>query len=139
VLAALPDGPARDRREIELQLARGLSLLTAKGFTSVEASEAYVRARDLCERRGDTDHLFVALWNVWMTTATRDTNAARPLSDKLLTMTTNDGETGRRLQAHHSAWFTNFYSGGPSSARRHRDEGRRLYDIDRHRSFEGLP
>jgi predicted ATPase/class 3 adenylate cyclase len=134
-LTALPAGPARDRREIELQLARGLSLLTAKGFTSVEAAEAYARARDLCERRGDTDHLFVALWNVWMTTASRDTNAARPLSDKLLIMTRTDRETGHRLQAHHSAWFTHFYSGEPSSARSHCDEGRRLYDIDRHRSL----
>ena len=31
-LAALPEGPARDGREIELQLARGLSLFTAEGF-----------------------------------------------------------------------------------------------------------
>jgi predicted ATPase len=134
-LTALPEGPARDRREIELQLARGLSLLTTKGFTSVEAAEAYARARDLCEKSGDADHLFVALWNVWMTTASRDTNAARPLSDKLLIMTRNDRETGHRLEAHHSAWFTHFYSGEPSSARRHCDEGRRLYDIDRHRSL----
>jgi predicted ATPase len=34
-LAALPEGSARDKREIELQLARGLSLFTAKGFTAV--------------------------------------------------------------------------------------------------------
>jgi predicted ATPase len=31
-LAVLPEGSARDGREIELQLARGLSLLTAKGL-----------------------------------------------------------------------------------------------------------
>jgi predicted ATPase len=31
-LAALPESRARDGREIELQLARGLSLFTAKGF-----------------------------------------------------------------------------------------------------------
>jgi predicted ATPase len=70
-----------------------------------------------------------------MTTASRDTNAARPLSDKLLIMTRSNRETGHRLQAHHSAWFTHFYSGEPSSARSHCDEGRRLYDIDRHRSL----
>jgi predicted ATPase/class 3 adenylate cyclase len=32
VLSALPDGPAREGREIELQLARGLSLFTANRF-----------------------------------------------------------------------------------------------------------
>jgi class 3 adenylate cyclase/predicted ATPase len=134
-LSALPEGPARNGREIELQLERGLSLLTAKGFTSLEAAEAYARARDLREKIGDADRLFVALWNVWMTTATRDTKAARPLSEKLLIMTKNERGTGHRLEAHHSAWFTQFYSGEPSSARGHCDEGRRLYDIDRHRSL----
>jgi predicted ATPase len=134
-LAGVPQGPARDRREIELQLARGLSLLTGKGFTSVEAAEAFARARHLCETTGDANHLFVALWNTWMTTATRDTTAARPLSDKLLALTRNEQDTDHRLEAHHSAWFTHFYSGEPFSARSHCNEGRRLYDIDRHRSL----
>jgi class 3 adenylate cyclase len=44
---SLPEGPSRDRRETELQLARGLSLFTAKGFVSTEAAEAYARAREL--------------------------------------------------------------------------------------------
>jgi class 3 adenylate cyclase len=48
-LAALPEGPARDRQEIDLQLARGLSLFTARGFTSAEAAEAYTRAREHAE------------------------------------------------------------------------------------------
>jgi predicted ATPase len=135
VLSALPEGPARDAREIKLQLERGLSLLTAKGFTSVEAAQAYARAQDLCERIGDVDRLFVALWNVWMTTAIRDTIAARPLSERLLFLTRNERDTGLRLEAHHSAWFTHFYSGEPSLARSHCDEGRRLYDIDRHRAL----
>ena len=135
ILPMLPEGPARDSREIELQMARGLSLLTVKGFTSAEAAEAYARARDLCEKIRDADRLFVALWNVWMTTATRDTHAARPLSEKLLIMTRSERDTGRRLEAHHSAWFTHFYSGEPSLARSHCDQGRRLYDVDRHRSL----
>jgi predicted ATPase len=33
-LAALPEGSARDEREIELQLVRGLSLFTAQGFVA---------------------------------------------------------------------------------------------------------
>jgi predicted ATPase len=37
-LAALAEGPARDGREIELQLARGLSLFTAQGFMAAEAA-----------------------------------------------------------------------------------------------------
>jgi len=50
-------------------------------------------------------------------------------------MTRSERDTGRRLEAHHSAWFTHFYSGEPSLARSHCDQGRRLYDVDRHRSL----
>ena len=64
-LAALPEGPARDGREIELQLARGLSLFTAKGYVSAEAAQAYARARELAEQQGDPRQLFMAVYGLW--------------------------------------------------------------------------
>ena len=68
LLASLPETPDRERREIDLLLAKGPSLLTAEGFNSPEAAAVYQRARLLCERSGDEHQLFVALWNVWLTT-----------------------------------------------------------------------
>ena len=65
VLTALAEGPARDRREIELQLARGLSLFTAKGFDTAEAADAYTRARDLAEQQGDPHQLFMSVYGLW--------------------------------------------------------------------------
>ena len=44
-VAVLPEGLIRDGCEIELQLARGPSLFTAKGFGATDAAEAYSRAR----------------------------------------------------------------------------------------------
>jgi class 3 adenylate cyclase len=89
-LGALPRMQERDRREVELQLARGISLLTVKGFNSPEAVEPFARARDLCEKNGDADRLFAASWNVWLTTISNPDaahpNAARALSDRLLTL-----------------------------------------------------
>ena len=64
VLASLPEGPARDAREIELQLALGFSLFTAK-VRFRRAAEAYTRARELAERRGDTRQLFTAVYGLW--------------------------------------------------------------------------
>jgi predicted ATPase len=107
-LNSMPESPNRDRGEVELQLAKGLSLLTAKGFTSAEAVEAYARAKDLCERNADSDHLFVALWNLWMTTAVSNPEAARPLSNRLLILTNTQQDSALRLEALHSAWFTRF-------------------------------
>src|SRR5262249_44769054 len=57
-LAALPEGPARDEREIDLQLDRGLSLFTAGGYSSAAAAAAYARARELAERLSDSRRLF---------------------------------------------------------------------------------
>ena len=64
-VTSLPEGPARDRREIELELARGLSLFTAEGFASVKAAEAYTRARKLADQRGDSRQQFMALYGLW--------------------------------------------------------------------------
>src|SRR5262249_45650502 len=80
----------------------------------------------------------VALWNLWLTTAVQDIDAARPLSNRLLTLTETRARSALRLQAHHSAWFTSFIGGEPSAALRHCDEGRHLYTIDRHRTLASL-
>jgi predicted ATPase len=138
LLGSLPETEERDQQEIALQLGTGLSSLTAKGLGSPEAAEAYTRARDLCEKINDADRLFVALWNLWLTTAMRDIDAARPLSNQLLILTKTEDDSALRLQAHHSAWFTRFYAGEPAPAYGHCAEGRRLYDFERHRSHAFL-
>jgi class 3 adenylate cyclase/tetratricopeptide (TPR) repeat protein len=135
LLVSLPETPERDRREIELELARGPSLLTAKGFNSPEAVEAYERARGLCEKRGDAENLFVALWNLWLTTSIRNIDAARPLSSRLLILSERQEDSTLRLEAHHSAWFTRFCTGEPAPARDHCNEGSRLYNFERHHSL----
>src|SRR6266403_5119034 len=52
LLHSLPEGPVRNGREIELQLAMGLCLFTAKG--AVAAKLPYMRALDLAERGGES-------------------------------------------------------------------------------------
>jgi class 3 adenylate cyclase len=132
-LAVLQEGPARDGRETELQLARGLSLFTAKGFISAEAADAYARARELAERRGDAHQLFMAVFGLW-----QSTNSAgrvldcRGLSDWLQRLTADNADSELCLQAHHSAWTTHLFAGRPAAAREHCGEGRRLYNPERH-------
>jgi len=139
VLSALPEGPGRDGREIDLQLARGLSLFTARGFTSAEAAEAYTRARELAEQRGDARQLFTAVYGLWQSTiGFGRIIAGRKLSDRLLQLTADKADEGLRLQAHHSAWTSCLFAGEPAAAREHCDEGRRLYDPERHRSHRLL-
>ena len=133
-LSALPEGSAREGREIELQLARGLSLFTAKGFSAAEAPNAYTRARELAERWGDPRQQFMAVFGLWQSAngagRIRD---CRRLSDQLLRLTAGTADDGLQLQAHHSAWATSMFAGNPAAAREHCDMGCRLYDPERHR------
>jgi predicted ATPase len=138
-LAALAEGPARDGREIELQLARGLSLFTAKGFIAVEAAQAYTRARELAERQGDPRQQFMAVYGLWQSANGRGKMLeCRRFSDRLEQLTADSTDDGLRLQAHHSAWTTDLFAGEPGAARAHCEEGRRLYDPERHRFHHQL-
>jgi class 3 adenylate cyclase/tetratricopeptide (TPR) repeat protein/energy-coupling factor transporter ATP-binding protein EcfA2 len=132
-LAALPEGPARDAREIELQLSRGLSLFTAEGFRSARAAQAYARAHELAEKRGNRRQRFIAVSGLWQsavgTGAVRD---CRILSDRLQQLAAAGQDQELRLEAHHSAWVTRILAGEPAAAREHCEAGLRLYDPERH-------
>jgi class 3 adenylate cyclase len=133
-LAALPEGPSRDGREIELQLARGPSLFMAKGFVAADAAEAYMRARELAEQRDDPQQLFMAINGLWQSAnGAGMIHDCRKLSSRLQQLTANNADDDLRLQAHHSAWATCLFSGEPAAGRQHCEVGRQLYDPERHR------
>lgn len=49
-VALLPEGEARDRRELDLQLRLGSCLVASEGYDATETLSTYERARELCER-----------------------------------------------------------------------------------------
>jgi predicted ATPase len=135
LLSALPETAARDDREIELRLALGVSYITVRGISSPSVSETYRRARELAEKRGAERQLFQATFGLWQNKGgsgfARD---ARVFSVELLRLAGRGEDDGFHLQAHHSAWTTEFFSGNLVEAHAHVTEGRRLYDPQRHRS-----
>src|SRR6266536_1708361 len=138
-LAELSQGPTRDGKEVELQLARGLSLFTAEGFISAEAAKAYARAREVAEQRGNPRQQFMAVYGLWQSAnGIGMIHECRRLSDRLLQLTAYGADDGLRLQGHHSAWATYLFAGEPAAAREHCDAGRRLYDPEQHRSHSLL-
>jgi len=61
LLKKLPESPERDQLELALQLALAVPLMSTKGFGAPELGQAVVRARELCDRMGDTPQRFTAL------------------------------------------------------------------------------
>jgi tetratricopeptide (TPR) repeat protein len=133
LLHSLPQGPDRDGREIDLQLALAGCLLTAK--SAAAAKLPYMRAFDLAESNSSPQQRFDALYGVWQSTnMSGDSAGASPLSARLLSMTEQEGDEGLRLQALHSAWATLAFAGDPAKTREHTDAGRLLYDPEKHAS-----
>jgi tetratricopeptide (TPR) repeat protein len=138
-LAALPEDQVRDALEIELQLARGLSLFTAHGFKATDAGNVYGRARELAERLGDSHHLFMAVYGLWQSAAgSGKILDCRKLSNRLQQLTADGQDDELLLQAHHSAWTTCLYAGVPAESCEHTEAGRRIYDPERHRLHREL-
>jgi len=130
---SLPESPVRDGSEIELQLALGLCLFTAKG--GVQAKPRYMQALELAERNGEPQQRFEALYGVWLSThVSGGVAAASPLSERLLRMSEREEDDGLRLQAHHTGWTRWVFAGDPAKAREHADAGRLLYDREKHAS-----
>ena len=133
-LATLPESPARDGREIELQLALGATSFSAEGFASAGAAAAYARARDLAERQGNSRQQFMTIYGLWqLANGGGKIHDCRRLSTQLQKLTANNDDDELRLQAHHSGWATCLFAGEPAAALEHSAAGRRLYDVDRHR------
>jgi class 3 adenylate cyclase/predicted ATPase len=139
LLGSLPEASIRNTLELELQLALGQCLYPIKGPGSREVGQAYLRACELAERQSAVLPLFQAVYGLWQTHAiSGQLPSARPFSDRLLHLTSHEFDTGLRLQAHHSAWTTDWLSGALANADKHAEAGRRLYDPEEHRSHRHL-
>ncbi len=61
LLQTLPETPQRAEQELGLQLALAVPIQATKGFGAPELGRAVVRARELCQKIGETPQLFTAL------------------------------------------------------------------------------
>src|SRR5262249_31755006 len=61
LLGKTAESSERNAREVVLQLALGASIGASRGWGTDEAERSYDRARQLCERLGETQQLFPVL------------------------------------------------------------------------------
>ena len=140
LLPSLPDTPERDSLEIEMQLALGMSSIRVKGMISPAVRQAYERAGEIAQKSGDERHVFQSLYGVWQhNVGSGRIVAARPLAERLLSVTGHGGaDPGLCLQAHHAVWTTSFIGGEPVGCLEHCEIGRRRYDPERYQSHRDL-
>src|SRR5262249_8159736 len=65
LLQTLPQTPERTRREIDISIALGASLIATKGHAAPEVGQTYLYARQLCEHLAEPHQLFPILHGLW--------------------------------------------------------------------------
>jgi len=136
LLQKLPESPERIQRELLLLLAIGAASLAVRGNAApaVEAEAVYSRARELCERVGDTPELFPTLWGLWFMHLLRGKlRMASELAEQLLTRAQGARDPALLMYAHLALGNTLSFTGHLLGARERLEVVISLYDPERHR------
>jgi class 3 adenylate cyclase/predicted ATPase len=132
LLQTLPETPERTRREVDLLIALGASLLATQAAPEVE--QTYLRARQLCEYLDDPHQLFPILRGLstyYFVCAELQT--AHELDGQLLTLAQHVQDSALLSVAHRAVGTTLFYLGETALAHTHFTQGMALYDPQQHR------
>jgi tetratricopeptide (TPR) repeat protein len=128
LLQQLPDGTARDRQELDLQMALSWSSFVARGPRAPERESALLRACDLCEHLRDNAKLMQALvalahlrfnWN--------DLEPARELAERVVAMGQAAEASAALAGAHNLLGFDRFGTGQLAAARYHFERAIELF------------
>src|SRR5262249_18585193 len=65
LLNAMEETPKRDSRELEFQTLLGPAYIAVRGYAAPEVGPVLNRARDLCQRLGDSKQQFGILLGLW--------------------------------------------------------------------------
>jgi tetratricopeptide (TPR) repeat protein len=129
LLRQLPYGAARDRQELDLQMALSWSLVVARGYRpSPERESALVRARELCEQLGENAKLMEALVALaHLRFNGRDYGLARELAERVLAMAEQAKAPAMLAGAHYVLGAVRFATGQFPAARQHLERGVELF------------
>jgi predicted ATPase len=128
-LALLPDGPERQRKELEFHSALGGALQATKGYAAPETGRAYARAQQLWEQLGSPpEFLRVPVRQSVYHAIRGELDLALRLDEELLRLSRQHNEYAGLVLGHLSAGRELMYMGRLTSSRLHLEEVLALYD-----------
>ena len=133
LLERLPESEERDRRELNLLVALGPTLMATMASTAPEVASTYTRASELAGRTGRSAELFPTLWGAHLVAAVAgDSATADKLVAELFAIARALDDRDLLLQAHHAAFRGTKAAGDLASAQRHAEAVLEQYDPERH-------
>ena len=131
LLSRLPAGNARDRRELDLQMALSWSLFMARGPLTLEREPALVRARQLCEHLGDHTKLMEALVALaHLHRKLGDFELTRELAEEVLAMDQETQVSTPLAGAHYLLGVVDYSTGQFLATREHFERAVELFGDD---------
>jgi class 3 adenylate cyclase/predicted ATPase/energy-coupling factor transporter ATP-binding protein EcfA2 len=123
-LAGVSDESERIHRELDLQMTLGSALTAMRGHGAPEVEHTYAKARELCQRLGDTPRLCRVLAGICAHYIARGpASTARELAGQLLPLAKQQGDSRLLLTAHANVGATSFMIGSFTSAADHLERG----------------
>jgi predicted ATPase len=112
LLETFPQGTVRDQQELLLQTMLGQALIATEGYAAPKVEAAFNRARELCNRFGETPQLFPVLWGLWAFYEVRGqyTDALK-LGEDLYQMAESQQDETMSILAHFALGNTHFLLG----------------------------
>jgi len=130
---SLPAESERAGCELDLRIALGPALISAKGQAAPEVEANYARARALCAEADDRPRLFTALRGLYIYYLVKgQIGAATELGQELLELAEASRDPGDMVEAHRALCATSMYRGQLARALAQGREGLALYDPDAH-------
>ncbi len=139
LLESLPQSLERDQQDLTLHVLLGNSLAVTKGWAAPEVEDVYDRARELCQRTGETSQLLSVLWGSSQVYILRaDVPRHREIGDRLMRLAQSQKDPVSAMAAHWVTGVNRFHAGDYAASREHIGEAYSLHDAGQHRSQMAL-
>jgi hypothetical protein len=131
LLNALPDTPDRAQMELPLQIALGTIVGATRGFGSIEAAQAFTRAREIAKQLGDSPQFFFILLGLWSTSNSRsEIKTSTEISEEMLKIAERDQLSLVEVWAHMTRAMDMYALGNFAAAKSHINCQRDFYNKD---------
>jgi DNA-binding winged helix-turn-helix (wHTH) protein/tetratricopeptide (TPR) repeat protein len=118
ILGRIPEGHERLEHELQIRLALGAALQSSKGYGAPEVQDAYEKAGELCQRLGETPHLFPALMGLWSFAVGRgEWKRSLELAEKNLRLAQSIAEPAQLARSWRGVGHVQFFLGRFDNAR----------------------
>ncbi len=133
-VTALPQAPARNVQELELQIQLAVTLIPVKNYSAPETVAAFSRARELCGLTGNRTHLITVNWGEYTgLLMAGKLDAALDKTLETLREAEQEDDVTARLMGHRSIGITSTQRGDLEVAQNNFEAALALYDPAQHR------